>query len=461
MSKQDNVIKVSIIIPIYNCERYLEKCLESILHQTCEEIEIICINDCSVDCSLQILETLAKQDDRIKIINNQTNKGAGFCRNIGIKNARGMYVAFVDADDYCELTMLEDEYKCCEYYKLDLLLCDYFNWDEVTQKEYLVQTNWLLKRRLKEVFSWKDVKEHIFDGWLWVPWNRMYRKDFLVNNELYYSEIENSEDVYFNSLAMVLAKRIHLLDKPYYYYRNNVSNQLSRNLDVNCLCTIHELKKLQSKLINKGIFNEVKKSYYNLAAITLQHSLVNLQEKKQKELYEYYQKIGFEEIKLPLDTPSVFYERSRYNNLIAVRDHSYSGRNTFLQQYTDVEYYQLYKEEIKSFFDEVSQRGKVAVWGAGRRGIALEKILDNAAQKIGYYLDKDYEKQGQKIGAICIYSDKEKICEAEQIIVLNHAYWEEILEQIEQEKNVRLKVYDLESYLMMGCNSVDMCMVEI
>ena len=99
------MIKVSVIIPVFNVEKYLEECLESILAQTLKEIEIICVNDGSVDNSLSILKEYEKKYPQIKVLKNKTNMGQGYTRNIGIKEASGLYIGFVDSDDYVSKTM--------------------------------------------------------------------------------------------------------------------------------------------------------------------------------------------------------------------------------------------------------------------------------------------------------------------------------------------------------------------
>lgn len=101
--------KISIIVPVYNTEKFLEKCLNSLINQTLKDIEIICINDGSTDKSLQILEKFANKDKRIQII-NQTNSGLSVARNIGIKKAKGEYIGFVDSDDWVDLNFFEQLY---------------------------------------------------------------------------------------------------------------------------------------------------------------------------------------------------------------------------------------------------------------------------------------------------------------------------------------------------------------
>jgi glycosyltransferase involved in cell wall biosynthesis len=102
--------KVSIVIPVYNVEKYLRQCLDSVVNQTLKDIEIICVNDGSTDNSLQILEEYANKDDRIKII-NKDNGGLSSARNAGLEIATGVYIGFVDSDDYIEIETYNEAYK--------------------------------------------------------------------------------------------------------------------------------------------------------------------------------------------------------------------------------------------------------------------------------------------------------------------------------------------------------------
>ena len=114
--------KLSVIIPIYNVEQYLRKCLDSVCNQTLEDIEIICINDCSPDNSLEILKEYQKNDNRIKIIDFKENRGVAAARNEAIKIAKGEYIGFVDGDDWVDLDFYEKLYKKAKEDNVDLVI---------------------------------------------------------------------------------------------------------------------------------------------------------------------------------------------------------------------------------------------------------------------------------------------------------------------------------------------------
>ncbi|MCC8015955.1 MAG: glycosyltransferase, partial [Clostridiales bacterium] len=121
-------IKVSVIIPVYNSEKYLKQCLESVINQTLKEIEIICVDDGSTDNSLKILTALSEKDGRISVLRQQ-NLFAGAARNNGIKHAKGKYLVFWDSDDFFEAGALSALYKKCEKENADICLCGAYTYN--------------------------------------------------------------------------------------------------------------------------------------------------------------------------------------------------------------------------------------------------------------------------------------------------------------------------------------------
>ena len=181
--------KVSIIIPIYNNEKYLMESIDSVLNQTFQDFEIISINDGSTDNSLKILEEYAKKDSRIKIV-TQENKGAGSARNEGLKLAKGEYLAFLDGDDFYNLDFLEKMLKKSIDTNSDIVICRANRFDtetgETSKINYSLKTNFLPE---KDVFSYKDIPDKIFNiaqNW---NWNKVFKRDFIEKNNIKFQEI--------------------------------------------------------------------------------------------------------------------------------------------------------------------------------------------------------------------------------------------------------------------------------
>ncbi len=148
--------KVSVIIPVYNTEKYLRQCLDSVINQTLTDIEIICVNDGSTDNSTNILNEYANNDSRI-IVLSQKNSGAAIARNNGINNAIGDYLYFIDSDDYVDTTFLEKMYSKSLKYNADICLCRRYNYDAL--RDRLEQMNDALITELlpSECFNVDDI----------------------------------------------------------------------------------------------------------------------------------------------------------------------------------------------------------------------------------------------------------------------------------------------------------------
>ncbi len=191
---------LSIIIPVYNSEKYLKECLTSVSNQTLKDIEIICVNDGSKDNSLKILEEFGAQDSRFRII-NQENQGQGYARNAGLEAAKGDYVGFIDSDDYISPDFYEKLYS----YKSDIVL--------TTKRQYLENG----KFRTKD-FKVKDKNSLIMKNCN--IYNKIYRKDFLIKNNIkFYGKTNPAEDNYFSVQAILKADSIKIINEGTYFYR--------------------------------------------------------------------------------------------------------------------------------------------------------------------------------------------------------------------------------------------------
>ena len=175
------MVKVSIVLPIYNVEKYLPKCLNSLINQTLKDIEIICVNDESMDNSLQILEMYAQNDDRIKII-NQPNSGPGVARNNGIHVANGEYIAFCDPDDWIDENAYEYLYNTAKANKADVVEYDVAVHEEkngkIKIKNNLYDTN---------IVNIKEKPQLLFRGIL-ASWNKLCLTKLIKENNILFSE---------------------------------------------------------------------------------------------------------------------------------------------------------------------------------------------------------------------------------------------------------------------------------
>ena len=205
--------KISVLIPIYNSEKYIEECIKSVINQTYRNIEIICINDGSTDSTKNILENLQKIDNRIKIINKK-NTGYGNSLNLGIKNAKGEYIAIIESDDFIKDTMFDKLIKIIKEQNCDIIKANFYKKNSKT------------KKYSSKYFTNSIQNIEIFPQMLLIQpsvWSAIYKKDFLTKNNIKFSKTKNAsyQDISFHFITMFLAKKIFLLDEALYYYRIN------------------------------------------------------------------------------------------------------------------------------------------------------------------------------------------------------------------------------------------------
>lgn len=205
------MVKVSVILPIYNEEKYLAQCLDSICGQTLKEIEIICVDDGSTDSSPQILETYAQKDSRIQLI-RQKNRFAGAARNKGMEHAAGKYLSFLDADDYYAPEMLEKMEQEAEKSQADIVICRYVQCCESEGMEGQQPDSWDYEDLFlngKEVFAGSELLcagiFQIAKGW---AWDKLFRTGFVRKCGYQFPAFRSSEDGFFVYMLMARAARI-------------------------------------------------------------------------------------------------------------------------------------------------------------------------------------------------------------------------------------------------------------
>ena len=218
-------MKVSIIIPVFNTEKYIKRCIDSCLNQTLSDIEIILIDDCSTDSSRNIILEYSKTyPDKVKYIFQEENHRQGAARNRGMEIASGEYFLFVDSDDWIEYDMCEELYIKAKETDADMVGSDYYNsWDD--------------RDELKKVAVTQDMcgkmdfdKKYRYTKNYGMFWTRIYKSEFLKKVGLKFPEDTFYEDAFFNFYSVLYADRIEHIEKPFYhYYQENQSTVRNKN----------------------------------------------------------------------------------------------------------------------------------------------------------------------------------------------------------------------------------------
>lgn len=205
--------EISVIIPVYNVEKYLTECLNSLLAQTFTDWEAICVNDGSTDGCAAILQQHAKKDNRFKIIAQEKNQGLSSARNTGAAMATGKYLYFLDSDDWIEPELLKHCYEKAERHQTDILLFSHF-------AEYNV--NCPEDSRFQQVYTGRDLLLLIreLNCWHAAMWIRFFRRDFYTGNRLQFQQGIYYEDFYMTMGSDLLAERAMFLPEKLYHYRN-------------------------------------------------------------------------------------------------------------------------------------------------------------------------------------------------------------------------------------------------
>ena len=211
--------KLSIIIPVYNVEKYLPKCLGSILEQPFKDLEVICVNDGSTDGSLDVLQKIKKNDDRVVIIDKK-NEGSGIARNIGLSTAQGEYVYFIDSDDWLEDDVLARIIAKADELQTDILVFGGLSYYNGKGQNGAYSKNKLPKKYFGKVVSAKDIKKDIFK-FPSTAWTKLYRRSFLIKNEIKFQNIRAGQDQLPFFHSMITAERIAILPENIYCYQKN------------------------------------------------------------------------------------------------------------------------------------------------------------------------------------------------------------------------------------------------
>lgn len=248
--------KVSVIIPVYNVEKYLRQCLDSVINQTLKDIEVICIDDGSTDSSLDILEEYLKSDDRIKLL-LQENKHAGVARNKGLEIATGEFVHFLDSDDWIELDTYEKLYNLAKEKNADLIKFRAYSYDnetgEISSSAYL-DIGYVAQEYMENYINVEDDTNDIFklpDS----PCLGFYNLKFLQDNHICFDDFLCANDVGFFYRCVLNAKKVYLSSFKLLYYRRNLPKSLisRRAENFNCQTALYNIVKKEVKTKSEKI----------------------------------------------------------------------------------------------------------------------------------------------------------------------------------------------------------------
>jgi len=318
------MITISVIIPVYNADKFLKRCVTSLLSQTLASCEFIFVNDGSTDSSRSILEDFQKKDVRIRLI-HQENKGVSEARNAGLQIAHGTYIGFVDADDYVENNFFDTLYQTAEKFQLDITVCNYFSTQD--------GTNFTSKAPFEEhsVYESETIKKDIIPYFISHEninsiWNKLYRTSLVLSHHIVFPKgVALGEDGWFNSFCFAKATKVYFLSYAGYHYID-VSGSATRNLaGKNYFQRIeqeflNDYSHLQNDYLDVRKIEQLKAYKYGTKVVSLLHEYYNpinklevatrnklvlelLKSKTTVKIFKHYYK-------------SVFLQKSRYERIV-------------------------------------------------------------------------------------------------------------------------------------------------
>ncbi len=258
------MIKISVIIPVYNVEAFLSKCVDSVLNQSYKNIEIIIVNDETPDNSQKIIDKYCSFDNRVISIIHEKNKGLGGARNTGVSVATGEYIAFLDSDDWIVNTAIEDLVN-----EIKLNNSDIIKFGRVeSYPDY--ENTWLPTYKNKICSDgWEDIKYNVkINKFNPICWTSIYKRSLIVNNSIFFPEKLLFEDFYFTVQTHVLATKISYINKALYFWRKEREGSITYTVNNRDVEVCKSLKLVNDFLIKHKREDIIHSSYYHLLIYT-------------------------------------------------------------------------------------------------------------------------------------------------------------------------------------------------
>lgn len=266
---------ISIIVPVHNGEAYLGECLDSILGQSFDDFELICVDDGSTDSSPEILERYSAFDGRMRVI-RQACSGAGSARNVGMSAATGDYLLFLDADDFFLPDMFAKAIETARRSDADIVFMGGRRYDQeksTVSSEYEFLYEGLLPD--KEVFSAADAPETLFRITTPAPWSKLFKASFVEGNGLGFQNLPNSNDLFFTYSSMARAGRMIALKGDFIRYRVNTGKGTQDGKARNPLCFFEALRSWEDDLKTSGTFALLERSYVNASLSVIWYNITS------------------------------------------------------------------------------------------------------------------------------------------------------------------------------------------
>ncbi len=380
--------KVSVIIPVYNTEKYLHKCLDSVINQTLKDIEIICVDDGSTDGSLGILREYEKKDPRVRVF-TQPNINAGAARNNGLSHAAGEYLSFLDADDFFEANMLEDAYCRAKDKNAEIVVfrCDHY-FSETGEYKLVM---WSVRPDLfptHDPFSGEDVTKDFFKAFTGWAWDKLILHTFVEENNLRFQEQRTTNDLFFSFYALAKSKRITFLDKVLVHHRTTLEESLQSTRERSWDCFYNALVMLYQALNDAGLYEHYKRDFINYFVHFSLWNINSLSWPTQELAFYMLKTTWAKEFHIAQYDTSYFYNKNEYQEFCSILNKQYlevypNGRPV-LQESERIA--QLLSEYEKIQNSTSYKIGSAVTWLPGKVWEAMRRVREKGVRYTIQYI---------------------------------------------------------------------------
>lgn len=439
---------ISIVMPLYNAERFLEETLISVSKQTFQDYELICVNDGSEDNTVNIVQRFQKNDSRIRLLNNEKRYGAAVARNKGMQAANGKYLAFLDGDDIFDEELLMLSYEKAESTNAEIVMSEamHVSSDRIYHKQSVKHSKKYTSKFCSQVLSVRDIKTCDFLIWSANPHTKLFRKEFIDQEALEFQNLSCENDTYFIIMAFFLANRIVRLDSDrvmIYLREHDTYSRISTNRDP--MCVYYAMLKVRRALEERGIFEEMSELFFYRTFFFLCDGLRSARDTECKQnFYDFLVNEGFSNLFGSYDNghSADQYIQNKIEEFIKLKlgsdwEKIFSIYEVFLENNMT---------EIADLFEARGGiKKRIGIWGTGENGrkliafcrrhnFSIEAVFDSDRTKCGNYWEGYYIKSPQNI------------LEVNTIIATpNGAY--EAIQETAMVYNKDVEVIDLNTYI--------------
>lgn len=451
--------KVSIIVPVYNVEKYLRKCADSLVNQTLKDVEVILVSDASPDGSNAIMAEYERNyPDKVKCIYLEENIKQGGARNRGLEIATGEYVTFVDSDDFVDVTMCEKMYQEAMKQDYDIVYCDYY--DNFLNKNKLRYMSFVFK---EVVGNLTEEKRKALFFTIVTPYGKLIKTSLIRENKLYFPEKMFYEDAATTLLYHMYANNIGWVNEPLYYYSIREDSTMQRKNSEHQFDEAKAGLLLYERFKERGFYNQFKDEIDMVFLIYFYMHPLGTAVEKFLDLplkYMTYLRDTMQEIYPDYNNNPYFYliEDAHVYDYIKMNDESPEMLKEMIEtgKYGKEDgnyenYYNKVKSDVITLFQTcVEKNYRIAIWGAGKRGRDflricdpeckyVEKVFDNNMDINGTYTETGHE--------ICKYSENyDKI---DIVLGMNRFHYQAIAREI-KEYSSNIEFINLDLFLQFG-----------